>query len=137
MEVEGLRIGDYVLYNGVWGRIWAIMPPLPYEEERLDNKYLIELDCNGLITVPVDEVEGISLTDGLLEKCGFKRIDHIYGYSFFTYSGKEIHGYPFNVCLDCDMIKIGDYPIANRFKYLHELQNLFYAMNRKELRVVL
>lgn len=137
MEAGGLRIGNYVLYNGVWGRIWAIMPPLPYEEERLCNKYLIELECNGLITVPVDEVEGISLTEELMEKCGFKRIDHIYGYSFFTYNRKNIQCCSFDVYLNCNMIKIGGYPIANHFKYLHELQNLFYAMNRNELRVAL
>jgi len=65
----------------------------------------------------------IALTPEVLRDCGF--VDHAIGYyhlgSFYiSYSNSGLNEYQFR-----------DYPV--RFKYLHELMNLYFALTQTEL----
>ncbi len=83
------------------------------------------------VTHKYSELYGIPITEEILLKCGFVRChDKEYKYSFnednclilSPYKGKYIM---------CDI------DISVVVKYLHQLQNLFYSLTQKELKIEL
>ena len=80
-------------------------------------------------------IKPIELTEDVLMKCGFRK-HKLMGYdSNFTYSifmGGEvinitaIYNADFSIML---------HSVARKIKYLHELQNLYYAITKEELEV--
>jgi hypothetical protein len=80
------------------------------------------------------ELEPIPLTAELLEKCGFEK-DGIYpdGKSF-VFNGKYyLTGTWFKVHTSCGTFKV----LNENIEYLHQLQNLIFALTGKELEIKL
>ena len=80
------------------------------------------------------DIEAVPLTTEILEKIGFKRVDHVSCYSFYSLSQSKknrchIDIYPEKTQWMCYSVK--------HCKYLHELQNLYYSLTGSELEVVL
>ena len=81
----------------------------------------------------LEDYSPIPLTSEILEKIGFKRIDHIHGYSFYSLSKSKknrchIDIYPEKTSWMSYSVK--------HCKYVHELQNLVYSLKGDELEVV-
>lgn len=73
MKAENLMIGDYVLYNGVPMKIYAISLPMPDSNEHFNNKERVTLWSNGLIDATTDDIEPIIITEEMLIKNGFEK----------------------------------------------------------------
>ena len=126
IQANELRIGNYLQFgdktmragNLVNGEFW----------------YVQDLDC--VRTVNLSDIEPIPLTEKILSKCGFEKVNHINNYSFFSYNRKNG-----NKNFICDIYenttRINSYSIGNHVQYLHQLQNLYFALTGKELEVEL
>ncbi len=84
----------------------------------------------GLILNDVNEYEPIPLTEDILLKCGFVKPAHSWNGDIFHLS--EWDDYPLNWMVAMD--KNGAV-IVKKLKYLHQLQNLYFALTQQELEV--
>jgi hypothetical protein len=73
-----------------------------------------------------DSYEGMPLTEEWLLKFGFEKINHIHGYSFWSHKKTKISIYD-------NKTEWMGYYVDNNCKYVHQLQNLFFALTGKEL----
>lgn len=68
IKVTDLMIGDYVFHYGKVWKVYSLEGPLPRKEERFNDKAIITLWCDGLISVLEEEVFPISITkDSLIQ----------------------------------------------------------------------
>lgn len=99
-------------------------------------------------TTPKD-LQGIPLTEELLEKMGFKGTFNgektLYFMMFKTSDNRHIS---INVCLDCGSVSVADMTVAEllevnirlcsyttNVKFLHELQNFVFLTTKQQLKV--
>ena len=117
MNLTELRIGNYVctsyMKKGVF-KVNAIHSDRLYFESVIEN---FKSD-----TIPI-YVEPISLTEKWLLKAGFERVFH----TGSTYSLRD-----FNVS-DFGENGIYHYYVKQPMKYVHQLQNLYFAMTGEKL----
>lgn len=113
-----LRIGNYINGGGTLRKV-------------------ISIDLDGCISEPIDDtetdyskgVEPIPLTEEWLLKFGFKSDEIMFekdGFCIGWYKGDKFHYLP-----------TGNIMIRNKreIKYVHQLQNLFFALHEQELTV--
>lgn len=131
MEVEELRIENYVKYNGSVGYVYAISNPLPNSANNFNNKERVTLWCNGLIGANITEIEPIPITEELLLKCGFDEpCDGVYEHNYGDFEvTKEWENWwvTWN----------GGSDFWFRIKHIHQLQNAYYLVTGKELEIKL
>ena len=131
IKINEFRIGNFVLVDEKLQAVCAIslnnIELATYEVGYMNNDKLYYLPCES------DRLQPVPINDEVLESCGFK---------FDTYfrlwqKMKKVLG------TGMDMEMTGDYsvldfshrPILKEIEYLHHLQNLYYALKRKELEV--
>ena len=137
MKAEELRLGNYVYYNGMNLQVYSIQNKFPRFPEggRWDNAILIDLVCDGIITCTLEEVSGIPLNEEIFLSCGFKYLNEG-NKSEGMISPENEKGIKFKV----EKIA-GDFMFAinpyyyHKTSFLHELQNLYYILTKKELEV--
>jgi len=126
MEAKNLRIGNWVrtVYptNKEPFQVW----PISFKQMPTDKKHNLALDT----------WEGIPLTDGWLQKFGFVhkkdncwhiKVDGFWC-SFNLYKPEKFDGYLVSWAYnDTESITLRD------IRYVHELQNLFFALTGTEL----
>jgi hypothetical protein len=78
----------------------------------------------------VNKYSQIPITEQLLLQIGFEKVNHIHGYAFFTLSKSKKNKCHIDI-YDSKTNYMG-YSVKH-CKYLHELQNLFYAITGSEL----
>lgn len=121
MKLNELRIGSKVYYNGTHKEEGTVTGVTEY----LDGSCLVNLNgrANGLYKI--EELSPIPITEEILLKCGFfKEEDRSYRWylgEYFTYD------------LDDGGFKYEGAWIRPLIKYLHELQNLYFALTQTEL----
>lgn len=123
-----LRLGNYVLYNGQIAVVSGINSPAPRKDKNFDGKYVIELVLDGLIDCTPEELEPIILTEELLLKFGFNKIDDKYNYF-------DTHNIPGILQL---FDGVAEYSIDSNnvcwVNNLHQLQNLIFSISDIELK---
>lgn len=120
MGINELRIGNYIKYNETWACVRSIISPFPGHEEPC-----IELECNGIIDAHPNDIEGIELTSAIVKDFGFKRkLEGLYVNGNYIVSDVL----RWSVGLEDNGQWLAD------IKYLHELQNIYYALTKTELR---
>ena len=153
MKANELRIGNYVEAEG-----YINCPNFRVDEIRLtDRGYILRCyplgDMQIYLDAPLDMVEPIRLTPGILEACGFER-DGEYVWIHENPGGRvdvvnydaptdwnNTTGYPIEISGTGGQLcfLLGTDPHAGesviRTLYLHDLQNKFYAITGKELDV--
>lgn len=112
MEARELRIGNYYFYQSFGNVI------------KLDSEMLISLLGDGLLDV--HKIQPIPLTEDWLKRFGFEYLDFRDKYQIDSFE------------LQLQNNEVGewyvmDYDIFPTIKYVHQLQNLFYALTGKEL----
>lgn len=135
VDVKELRIGNIVYVRCQDGE---------HTVESIEKKdgwtggYKIHM-ANGLKS-SLDYIMPIPLTEELLLKCGFET-EH---YGFSNVNIELSYG-----CFLCGGISqdydVGlfvstngaEYAVSNEIKYLHQLQNIYYALTGKELEIIL
>ena len=139
MIVSELMIGDAVQHNGHLFGITDISSAWPRVEERYNNKPLVTIFDGGLITVGIDEISPIPISEEFLEKNGFildNDIEVITEEKFYLlkldkftitiHEGSNTIGRDWWIHIDnkdCCTIASAD------VQYVHQLQNLLNIAN--------
>ena len=121
IQAKDLRIGNWVMYDNKIFEVDTISMEFP-------TLNTIEF---GIGVVKWDKLNPIPLTEELLIKCGFKKINHIHGYSFWAMGIKG--GRPKIDIYENYTLYMGY--MVNHIKYLHQLQNLIFALSGEELEI--
>lgn len=136
MKAEELRIGNYVKIDAGIGKVVSLMSNTFCNECANDDYNItIEMDNGTFREEEETKVEGIPLTEEILLNCGFEYINDDNKEAGLISPADEL-GNRFRIIhFDNDfrmILKTWDYlPI----KYVHELQNLFFIIARKDLNI--
>lgn len=119
MKASELRIGNYISYHGIHIAVNGIIGSTIFYE---GGKYF---DSN---TMGYEPYQPIPVTEEWLLRFGFKKTeDTLFGMDEF-----RMHGYSFalsNLSLENGFGIINEHPT----KYVHQLQNLYFALTGEEL----
>jgi hypothetical protein len=118
MKATELRIGNWVHHNTNWSTRNEIKEELEYQFDDRDWYY----DAECLLSIEND-LSPIPLTEEWLIKFGFDGQD----YNLFTI---ELSRNQFMMLKDEWLIVI-----SNNCKYVHQLQNLYFALTGEELTI--
>lgn len=129
MKLTEFRVGNNVFHTSHPDTVFEIKDIDRYNNEigLLDDGYYVKLDTAGLLPIPLTN-------ELLLENCGFYRKEG----SFISRIGLAYEDSSF----PCDLQQTGDGfqicrsgigAITAPAEYLHQLQNLYYALTGKEL----
>lgn len=125
MKVNEIRIGNYHYYH--------IIDPLD-ERGEYDEVCQIDADDFRVLTEFVcPEYKPIPLTEEWLLRFGFKRVDHIHGYSFYTLAKNKKN--PCHLDIYKSKTVWMGYMIDQHCMYVHQLQNLYFALTGEELKI--
>lgn len=144
MDVKELRIGNCIAIQigpeNIPVGVWAI-------NKSPNSEYMIVIrDCleRGWFTASVTEFTPIELTEDIFIKAGFKRVKVKGGYN--TSDGFEDDNLTFyleeNGWVYCISFEDGDrmnrmQELSIPIKYIHQLQNMYFALIGEELRIKL
>jgi len=132
MNANELRIRNLVEYQkGCYGYVYSIESAEPRKNKRFSDKSIITIFDGGLLSVPIDEIDPIPLTEDWLLKMGF------------VYRGIYYH-FP-----NHDIFKLEQYKNKNaywlrhasesldsvRINHVHTLQNLYFSLTGEELQL--
>jgi len=139
IKVEELRLGNYVMYNGMVMSVSEILSPKPRKDERYNNKYVIELfDGAGLLSATLDQIEVIPLSKEWLEKIGFIP-SHWDKREISLSDGKFYCSFKFykNGRTDCFFCGEKESTVYEELsiRYVHRIQNLYSSLNFKNLKL--
>lgn len=123
MKAEELRIGNWVnLNDGSLKDDYRVV-----ERVGRKNVEFIIKGCNKVMSSrPLSSVYGITLTEELLLKCGFEK--DMYERHWIKGLCVHLGNNEFYVFYEQGRVFV---------KYLHQLQNLYYALTGKELEIKL
>ena len=142
MEVNELRIGNYVSFNDVWCKVIGI------DKDRV----LVEYHNGETDYCYIDYIEPIELTEELLLKIGFKKerqlisilfyldyeidVDNIIRVKYVIYPNRSSLPLLKITTSRCDNYECFEF-MKRGVKYLHELQNSYYCLTNQELEIKL
>lgn len=131
MKPEELRIGNYVMYNGIAVKIYGITPPAPNADDYWHDVWTLELfDGAGTITARLEDISAIKLHEDWFNKFEFQHVPKTLGWSSYLKNGLQITLVPTNK---------GELPafyFNGKYEYtrtVHSIQNLYYGIFKKEL----
>lgn len=138
MKATEIRIGNYIASGKIFKDTSIIGKVLEIgNQESVFEQIYIETS-ESFEWLFKDEYCGIPLSKEILEKCGFRYEDFIIsGYidgnhCIYEYTNNE---WGFNIF--CMKDEKNGYPLTVTIKYLHELQNLYFSLHKKELKIKL
>jgi hypothetical protein len=108
MKPNELRIGNYVAYAGSIWKVSGILPPHPVKDF-----YTVELFDNGVVDAKLEDLQPIPLTAEWVKRFGLNQSNLVGG-----------------IYTDGDLYITVDMP-----KYVHQLQNLYFALTGEELTI--
>jgi hypothetical protein len=121
MKANELRVNNLVIFNGKIFPIQGIEYDSAINAERGKEKtepyYLIESESNGYLAMLC---EPILLTDEWLKRFGFTKDEKYYSKESFDVDLDEWFGFH-KMVISCPL------------KYVHQLQNLYFALTGEEL----
>lgn len=133
MNAKDLRIGNYINYFNKAVKVNGIsknMMDATSMVGRIDGEFI---NGNGTVSNEPNAFDGIRLTDEWLLKFGF--------YSDIIFEGDSpiytLEGNDFNIDFHTLQPIDSGFPIANyKIKYIHQLQNLYFALTGNELTIL-
>lgn len=138
IELKELRIGNLLLYKGEL--VCVTMLSCDIDDEYEDQICFVNFgkssnEKGGWNRSLVNDLQRIPLTPEWLERCGFiKGGDYGFGIGYFW-------DHPQDICL-VEFIDNGEFrlygsewTIGKDFKFLHQLQNLYFALTAEELTI--
>lgn len=140
MKQEDLRLGNWVKIDVGVGQVCCLMTD-DFEKYYLGEGMPICVDVEEYAcprSCTVEEVEGIELTEEILLGCGFKEtLCDIIGCKRYRFNSTlSDKGAIMNIYKGSPGYFMQT-KIPSKIKYVHELQNTFYLVNKEELEVKL
>lgn len=138
MKAEELRIGNYVKIDKGIGKVAFIMDK-SFCNEYANDDYNITVEMgNGILREEEeDKVEGIPLTEEILLNCGFEYINPD-NKSYGMLSPDDGKGNKQRIMyFDTNFRMILNTWNYRPINYIHEVQNLYFAITNKELNIQL
>jgi len=117
MKAKHYRVGNFIKFGELRHRV---------THHDIRNLYESEL----INKVPSSSYSDIPLTEDWLLKIGFEKINHIHGYSFYSLSKSKKN--KCHIDIYDTKTKCMGYSV-NHCEYVHQLQNLFFAITGTEL----
>ena len=131
MKANELRIGNYIKFKstGDIERIYNISNDFKWS----GNKQKKDKKTADINDVDISDVQAIPLTEEWLLKFGFVEENYSYvkGVHQQVFSG--LMKFDFNERLNNWEFSIGNYNDLTRILYVHQLQNLYFALTGEEL----
>lgn len=131
IQAEELRIGNWVEHKKEWShRSAGIVAPFNFQWEDRDWYAL------GESTLGLDAVQPIPLTPEILEKAGFIFNDDADWFELKNWNPYVIK--KGKTALLNDIFRLTTFKVdwnLAELKYLHQLQNLYYALTGEELKI--
>jgi hypothetical protein len=124
ISANELRIGNYVLDDKNEIAKIECLKTKEYVEWDGSDKEQMFFSLKGELCYTCDEVNGVPLTSEILKQCGFE--NGKLGNFQIGYNGDDFIQAQMSVPFEDKLIKV---------KYLHQLQNLFYAIMGEELQI--
>lgn len=129
MKATELRIGNYIQWEDESNDLAEVIGIYEPKEKLLQGGYWLNIKTNNEIyPAMIDEFVGIELTEQWLKDFGFTQSDDDWDWWIDWSKERET----FKACKYIDsnsyaVIGLGD------FKYVHQLQNLYFALTGEEL----
>jgi hypothetical protein len=120
MKPEELRIGNWILYCGSKNKVTGIM--CSYDE----HEYIVEVNPPDCFNAHWSQISPIPLTEEWLERFGFEKVESWAGTTFENTNGDWANP-------GGQMYIISEDVRTYCPKYVHQLQNLYYALTGEEL----
>ena len=99
------------------------------------DRLFINLNIDHMeVEFNISDIEYIPLTEEWLKKCEFEKINHIGGYSFWSLKRPRKSSKP-SICIYSSYTTVGNNTHVNHCKYVHQLQNLYFALTGMELTI--
>ena len=122
MKANELRIGNYVIYDNEVYQIDTIADVFP----------TLNTDKFGIGVVDWNNIKPVPLTEEWLIKFGFDKF-HKMDWSIDGECSNDIkHSIWITTYFEKPLVRINDLDLPS-IKYVHQLQNLFFALIQKEL----
>jgi hypothetical protein len=137
IQANELRIGNWIHFTNSMGKemnlkidVFLLAYMVEADPDFVHHGYGIKYEGN---------IKGIRLTPVLLEKCGFVRVEHVeISNKFFQISIGKITELIINPASDNSWLlrkNSSGVELGQPIKYLHQLQNLYFALTGSELEV--
>ncbi len=133
IQSNDLRLGNKVLWNDLICTVAGIQYFIDADENK--EGHIVDLYNNGeMVQTPyVSYINPIPLTPEILEKCGFEK----------KYSHSNLSKYVGNGTLYWNDVMSLSYAFGHDYEeepiehtqYLHQLQNLYFALTGEELKI--
>ena len=136
MKANELRIGNIVTHDDYSGEIFEVISILPNPDMR--NSYMIDTrgGKNGTWVNDISLVNPVPLTIKWLLKFGFIQ-DLEEDVSYYAYAENcPYDRIEFNYLRDCWVLRDNEGMYYEGPQYVHQLQNLYFAMTGEELEIV-
>lgn len=125
MKQSDLRVGNLVKYDGL---VWAV------NAFNWSKIYLDEIKTRNRCWVDhVDFIEPIVITPEWFEQAGFSNSDGVWWVQYHMENWGMQLIYFNNECIVRHGF-MGDFTEITNLKYIHQLQNLYFALTGKELK---
>lgn len=141
MKPEELSIGNYIGYEGSPNIVTGITPPYPGKDPYYSNTWLIEINPPDCFWVRLDEIYPLELDLDWMERFGFKRhkvnisgADMWQGMDGYSKEHPLFSGWMFRGVGESKVHLTLVGFINSRFTYVHELQNIYKALTKTELK---
>jgi hypothetical protein len=120
LQPSELRIGNWVKFRGNPGQVYHL---LRLESESRSEIYITEagIDQNSSI----EDLEPIPLTVEIAEQCGFFQLKP---YQVWSSNELQVQGMSLKD-------EIFEYGRGSKILFVHQLQNLYFALTGKELEI--
>jgi len=133
IQVNELKIGNLVYYNGNHkevGIVTSLQPKFYPKYCETSKDIFIGLNQRHDIVYNVKDIQPIPLTEEWLLKCGFERVENnwkVLDNIVFKLSWERLAGLV--LVLENESIFLA------HINYLHQLQNLYFALTGEELQI--
>jgi hypothetical protein len=125
LKARELRIGNWLRFDNMISEPYNYqVSPRMFRQMGYDISDNLELKINNYH-------KPIPITEDILLKCGFRKDEDISYRWYFDFGWAVIIAYD----LDDNCVRIGDSWDFSKLIYVHELQNLIFALTKTELTI--
>ena len=146
LNIEELRIGNYVMYNGIVVSVYGIIPPSPNADDYWNDVWILELfDGASTITARLEDISPIDFDMEWLKRFSFDfakfvppsqhcGVDMFYGYNYGILRLGQKSDIILRIKVDFSKVKLEGFYVSD-LKHVHDIQNLVYSLTKKELKL--